>query len=499
MANKYRVIVQAEVDSASLERIQGQLDELQRKIIIAGQGAGAGGGGSGSSAQQIKDTAQYTTAITEQQGAFKNLIADYQTAKYDFDYHLNQMGEIDTVTRRYTETLGEGDSAFTQNIKKISTVNAEMNGLGDTYKIASGKIKDATQGSKEYQDGLTAAQPLFKQQIDGLKAANVAYGSLVDSQGRTTKVTAQWNSEVTGKGVKGVAEYKNAVDGVVTSFENLPAPIGKAKGAMALTTDAITAQQGAFKKLIEVGKSHNAIIKTQETTLGEVTKLTNSYTDAQGDLVTETTKFNKEGTALETVVDRVANSTGTARDATKSWSKEIVNNLAKTIQWGIAMAVVYGGLRSIKEGIAYISELNKELTNVQIVTGMSGAQVNDLAGKYNKLAQSLGATTLEVASGSLEWFRQGKTVQESQELVTASIMMSKLANMESAQATEYLTAIINGFKLKGEDVIGVMDRLVALDNAYATSVSEISEAMQRSSNSAQQAGVSLDELASYIK
>ena len=76
--------------------------------------------------------------------------------------------------------------------------------------------------------------------------------------------------------------------------------------------------------------------------------------------------------------------------------------------------------------------------------------------------------------------------------------MSKLGNVEAAQATEYLTSVLNGFKLEAEDAMSVVDRLVNLDNQYATSVAEIASAMQRSSNSAQQAGVDFNELASYI-
>ena len=77
--------------------------------------------------------------------------------------------------------------------------------------------------------------------------------------------------------------------------------------------------------------------------------------------------------------------------------------------------------------------------------------------------------------------------------------MSKLANMDTAQATEYLTSMINGFKISVDDVVPTIDKLVALDNSFATSVSEIAAAMQRTSNVAQQEGVTFDQLAGYIK
>jgi TP901 family phage tail tape measure protein len=57
---------------------------------------------------------------------------------------------------------------------------------------------------------------------------------------------------------------------------------------------------------------------------------------------------------------------------------------------------------------------------------------------------------------------------------------------------------LNGFKLEAEDAIGVVDKLINLDNQYATSAAELAEALQRTANSAQQAGFSFDEIVSYI-
>ena len=80
----------------------------------------------------------------------------------------------------------------------------------------------------------------------------------------------------------------------------------------------------------------------------------------------------------------------------------------------------------------------------------------------------------------------------------STLMLSKLGNMEAAEATEKLTSTLNGFKLEAEDASLVVDKMIDLDNQFATSAGEISTALQYSANSAQQAGVSFDELASYI-
>ena len=77
-------------------------------------------------------------------------------------------------------------------------------------------------------------------------------------------------------------------------------------------------------------------------------------------------------------------------------------------------------------------------------------------------------------------------------------MLSKLGNMEAADSTEKLTATLNGFKLEAEDASLVVDKIIDLDNRMATSANEIATALQYSAASAQQAGVSFDELTSYI-
>jgi TP901 family phage tail tape measure protein len=79
-----------------------------------------------------------------------------------------------------------------------------------------------------------------------------------------------------------------------------------------------------------------------------------------------------------------------------------------------------------------------------------------------------------------------------------TIILAKLGNTSTAEATEYLISMLNGFQLEAEDSIDLIDKMINLDNRYATSVSEIASALQRSSASAQQAGVTFDELISYI-
>ena len=201
---------------------------------------------------------------------------------------------------------------------------------------------------------------------------------------------------------------------------------------------------------------------------------------------------------LKNKVKDVENGFDSSRAHTDAFTTAISKNIMKVFQWAIATTAIYGSLRKIEEGVEYVTALNAEMTNVQIVTGNTSEEINRLSGEYNKLAKELGVTTLEVAKGNLEWIRQGKSVEDSSELLRASVMLAKLANLDQAESTEYLTSVINGYKLSIDEVMPTIDKLIALDNSYASSAGEVSAALQKTASTAKQAGVSFDQLAAMI-
>ena len=169
--------------------------------------------------------------------------------------------------------------------------------------------------------------------------------------------------------------------------------------------------------------------------------------------------------------------------------------LQSYISWYRVLEQVSQGIRKVVDTSA---ELNKAQTDLQIVTGKSNAEMASLMGKYNELAKDLSVTTIDVASGADEWLRQGKSVAETNELIKDSVILSKVGQIDAAEATKYLTSTMNGFKAETSDVIGIVDKLTNVDLESATSAGGLAEAMSKCANSADVAGVSMDALIGYI-
>lgn len=155
-------------------------------------------------------------------------------------------------------------------------------------------------------------------------------------------------------------------------------------------------------------------------------------------------------------------------------------------------------LEIIQKVYGQVMDLNEAMTNVQLVTGESASEIAQTARNYSNLAQELGATTKEVAAGASEWLRQGKSAEETGELIRASMILSKVGAMEASEATEKLTSALNGYGLSSDKAMSVVDKLTRLDLVAATSTEELATAMSRTANVANDMGVSMDTLLGYI-
>ena len=179
-----------------------------------------------------------------------------------------------------------------------------------------------------------------------------------------------------------------------------------------------------------------------------------------------------------------------------------VSALGDTIRKVFNYVLVYKGFifltQGIKQAVETMKDLDKAFTDIQMVTGETDKATTELAYEYNQLAKSLGATTQEVAEGAAEWLRQGKTAEETTQLLTASMVLSKVGAIESAEATELLTSSLNGYKFSAEEAISVVDKISSIDLAAATSSYELATALARTANSADDAGVSFDKLLAMI-
>lgn len=176
-----------------------------------------------------------------------------------------------------------------------------------------------------------------------------------------------------------------------------------------------------------------------------------------------------------------------------------LNSALKTnIKQRAVTAIAGFSVQQLKEVYDNVVKLDSAVVNLSMVTGYNRDRIKELVASYSEMAQELGAVTSEVAAAADDWLRQGYSLEDTNELIKTSTVLSKIGLIDSAEATQYLTSAIKGYKVEINDAMSIADKLSAVDMAAAVSVGGLAEGMSKTANSARLAGVEMDTLLGYL-
>lgn len=151
-----------------------------------------------------------------------------------------------------------------------------------------------------------------------------------------------------------------------------------------------------------------------------------------------------------------------------------------------------------RDAVSTVKSLDDQIVSLQLATGKSYNVVSDMMNDYLNLGSELGSIGETVSEGATEWLRQGKSIQEVNDLVKSSVIFSKVGDMSAENATKYLTASLNGYKLQTDAAQSVVDKISNLDLNAAVSSQSLAESMSRVAVIANQSEISMDRLLAYL-
>lgn len=167
-------------------------------------------------------------------------------------------------------------------------------------------------------------------------------------------------------------------------------------------------------------------------------------------------------------------------------------------QWFSFREVINMVKAGVKDAVKNIKELDSVMTEIAVVTDMSQQDLWSQIGTYSAVAQQYGVSTKGAYEVSMLWYQQGLQGAEVMDLTIETLKMAKIAGLDYATATDYMTVAIRGFKLEMEDAQRVTDVYSALAAATASSTEEIAVAMSKTASSAEAVGSSFESTSAMI-
>lgn len=170
-----------------------------------------------------------------------------------------------------------------------------------------------------------------------------------------------------------------------------------------------------------------------------------------------------------------------------------IYNVSNLLQDGM-----YKMFEAGKKAAETVKEFNDIKTNLAMATNADSDYIDNLMNDYNSLAQELGSLTSSVAESADSWLRQGRSMADTNSLIKDSLVLSKDAELSSSDASEILTATLNGFQLAADQASRVNDILTSIDLESASGADSIGTALMKVASQANNAGVSLEKTSAII-
>jgi TP901 family phage tail tape measure protein len=182
--------------------------------------------------------------------------------------------------------------------------------------------------------------------------------------------------------------------------------------------------------------------------------------------------------------------------------QEIDKSLAAANARVIAFAASAGAIFAIQSAVTSLFNtfvnVEKKLADVNVLLNLTdrnlakfGASLFDIAGNT---AQSFDV----VAEAATELSRQGLGVEETLKRTEAALILTRLSGLDAAASVSALTAAINSFGGSALQATEIVNKLANVDAAFAVSSADLANALSRVGSSADDAGISFDELIALV-
>ena len=454
-----------------------------------------------------------TATVTDATGAFKQL--NFQREKIQGKGKA-QFGFVQTDDVKVIGTLSSSVEKVQGNLSTLKSKWEEQSVLVGDFKTKVEQLETslASVGSKGELNGL-------KTQIETLKneASQIAEVNKIQHSWSDGSYEAKYDSLIAK-----TRQWINANDESVISTQRLTTAYNEFnQAATAYAKDGSVANRDKLiqkeEELARQIKATTNEVKSYNAEYAKSSKVDSLHQKIQEFYDKNTATHRKWGAQLKNMLNETAHGAqltatrvneieqeflgvgNAARQAGKlgdSFFGGIKKQAGQFLQWFSVTSVIMEGVQQVRKMVNEVKTLDNAMMDLTMATGYNKSQIEDLMDTYFKLGDKLSATASDVAASADTWLRQGKSIAETNKLIEDSMVLSKIGGLSSEDSTKYLTSVMKGYKVATEDVIGVVDKLSAVDMASATDVGGLAEGMSEVAASADLAGVSMDKLLGYL-
>lgn len=178
--------------------------------------------------------------------------------------------------------------------------------------------------------------------------------------------------------------------------------------------------------------------------------------------------------------------------------KEMSRVLVQSFKFTAAQTFLQGISTAAQEAYQWVYDLDKTITNIGVVTGYTGDQLNKVTQNAIAGAKELRIAANDYAEGALIFYQQGLGDDQVAQRVEITAKAARAAGSSLESMSSQLTAIWNTYKMTGDEMERAASVGAKMAGDTAVDFADIAEAMQTAAAPAEQMGVSYNSLAAII-
>ena len=202
--------------------------------------------------------------------------------------------------------------------------------------------------------------------------------------------------------------------------------------------------------------------------------------------------------SLNASTKQISNALGRITGQASEFQKSLDASTARVFAFGATTVVLNGVTQSFKKLLSTTVDVQKRLIEINSIFQASEASFNRFRNSIFAVAKETGQAFETVADGAAELARQGLSAAETANRLKSALVLTRISGLDAEKSVKALTAAINGFQSAGLQHNEIVNKMVAVDTAFAVSAQDLAEAFSRAGSTAEDAGVSFDQLLGLV-
>lgn len=202
--------------------------------------------------------------------------------------------------------------------------------------------------------------------------------------------------------------------------------------------------------------------------------------------------------AVSTSVSQLNHKLKATRGELSAAGRGMPQNIAHVTSWMSSVWLLFGALRAVGLTLKSVIETGHQTARLEQVFSKVGGSTQALRADILSLASANGRSRDEAMESAIQWSRLGLTKVQVANAVRASLMAANVAELDAAEATKHLQAVMAAYSLDVAGLQSTLGELNSISNTWNVTNQDLLTGLSRTAAVARQAGLPLAELVGVI-